>query len=92
MNTFLLLFKAILCQLLCKFCECCEESEECPDGICVDLRAAVDELQSTGAPGLSAKLQLQSFSIDWAAIQAAIPKIIEAVKAITAIFGGARVG
>lgn len=87
MSTMILLaFKAILCQILCQFCDCCDDSEDCPDGICDPLRDAVIDLESTGGPGLTAKPTTRSWKIDWAKLQEAIPAIVAAVKAITNIF------
>lgn len=92
-NLILLAIKSAICALLCQFCDCCDANDECPDGICDPLRDALHELQ-TGTPEVAAKPEgrVMSWSINWAAVQDAIPVIAEAVRAIARIFKSPVVG
>lgn len=87
-----LAIKTAICALLCQFCDCCDASDDCPDGVCDDLRSAIDELQ-TGTPEVSAKPnRVSAFAINWQAVQDAIPIIADAVRAIARIFQSPSVG
>jgi hypothetical protein len=88
-----LAIKTAICALLCQFCDCCDNSDECPDGVCDPLRDALSELEAT-TPALEAKPsgKLMAWSINWDAVQDAIPVIAEAVRAIARIFTSQKVG
>lgn len=79
-----LLLKAI-CTLLCQFCDCCRNREECPDGICdsLDLQSrAATESATPPEPGA-----VQSFEFDWSQLQAVVDAATVLVAAIMAFLG-----
>lgn len=79
------IFKSMLCSLLCFLCDCCDGHEECPDGVCDELRSVTEELR-TGAPEPSATLP-QSVRIDWTRIQPTIDALVAAVREVMLLFG-----
>lgn len=91
-ETLLLIFKRVLCAILCQFCDCCEDNDNCPDGVCIDLRQAIDELERETPTLLASdpKVSLPEMNIDWAELQATIAAITAAVKQLTKFFGVSR--
>jgi hypothetical protein len=85
----LMAFQKALCAILCQFCDCCDDNEECPDGVCVDLRTAIDELEDSSpklmatAPGVS----VRDLTIDWSKAQEVIQAATAFVKVLAAFFG-----
>lgn len=77
--------KSVLCSILCMICDCCDGHEDCPDGVCDELRAVTEEFRN-GSPEPSATLP-QSVQIDWTRIQPTIDALVTAVKELMLLFG-----
>ncbi|MEL6898428.1 MAG: hypothetical protein AAFP90_20215 [Planctomycetota bacterium] len=83
LNLVLSSLKAILCQ----FCECCEENDDCPDGVCGDLRAAVDELDSAQPAVSATRPMAPNFEFDWGELQPTITAAAVFVRQLLKFLG-----
>jgi hypothetical protein len=93
-SLFLQAFKSMICVLLCQFCDCCEDEDNCPDGICNDLRSAIADLEQSVPPTTAVpQLAAPRFNFNWDEIQPTIEAITAAVKQLIRFFGaGPKVG
>ena len=94
-KTLISLFTKALCVILCQFCECCEDNDDCPDGVCDSLRFSIDELQTSEPEFVADKTRAMapSFDFDWSELQATVDAFVAAIAQLMKFLGrSARVG
>lgn len=73
--------------VLCQFFEVCKGDENCPNGVCDDAIADIQNLNDDMADPLSAKPQSLNFDIQWDQLECLVQTVRELITCIRKFLG-----